>query len=84
MLAVREYPDYNSKSSGRSPEDQLKVSRIAMEMEKSCMKCAHFTTASQVDNGKCHVHYNRHDVHDVCDRFETREDFIKRLFESGK
>lgn len=80
ILAVKEYNDYNNKYSGRTEEEKNQVIEIANKMEKSCMKCAHFTTVSQVDNGKCHVHYNRHDVHDVCDRFETSKEFIERCF----
>lgn len=81
-LAVKAYPNYNSGSSGRNDEEQLKVVEIGKAMEKSCINCAHFTQVSQVDNGKCHYHYTRRDVHDVCPEFETPAEWGKRWRDS--
>jgi hypothetical protein len=79
-IEVINYQYYNRSESGRTDDQKLEVVKIAETNEKSCLKCAHFTRVSQIDNGKCHVHYNRHDVHDVCPRFETPEQWAKRLF----
>jgi len=79
-MKIKEYPIYNNSDSGRTDEQKEAVIKFANELNKSCLKCAHFTTASQIDNGKCHVHYNRHDVHDVCEQFETREEWAKRFW----
>ena len=83
-MKVKEYPVYNKSDSGRSNEEKLEVVRFAQTLEKCCLKCAHFTQVSQIDNGKCHCHYTRHDVHDVCESFETKEAFVSRMFEKKK
>jgi len=78
-MEIKQYLNYNHSDSERTISEKEALLKYVEGVEVSCIKCAHFTRGSQIDNGKCHVHYNRHDVHDSCDRFETHEQWAKRF-----